>query len=71
MENIGNRIKEIRKYRKVTQEILSQKVGVNRSLLSKIERGHSPGSLRTLTKLADALGVSITALLRDRAKRGN
>jgi transcriptional regulator with XRE-family HTH domain len=42
VENVGNRIRKFRRCRKVTQEILSQRVGVNRSLISKIERDILP-----------------------------
>jgi len=47
----------------MTQECLASEVGVDRSLISKIETGESEGSLSTLRKIADVLGVSLAELL--------
>lgn len=70
MGNIGSRVKSLRTSRKITQEALSREIGVNRSLISKIEKGHSSGSLPTLEKLAAALGVSMADLVSDRPECG-
>lgn len=59
----SNRIKFIRCNIGMTQECLASEVGVDRSLISKIETGESEGSLSTLRKIADVLGVSLAELL--------
>jgi len=66
MRNTGNGIRRTRCKLGITQETLSKKVGVGRSLISKIETGESDGSLQTLKKIATALGVTINDLLDDK-----
>lgn len=56
-----NRIREIRKERKMTLSDLSEKVGVSIAYLSDIERGNRPGG-ETLNRIADALGVQVSEL---------
>ena len=47
----------------LTQEQLSLRSGINRSLIANIERQARNPSLHTLARLADALDVSLEALL--------
>lgn len=51
----GNRIREIRKERKMTLSDLSGKVGVSIAYLSDIERGNRPGGDDTMARIARAL----------------
>jgi transcriptional regulator with XRE-family HTH domain len=60
---IGERIKKLRAERKITQEELAEKAGINRSYLSVIENNHSSPTLAVLDELARALGVGIWELL--------
>lgn len=62
MENIGAKIKEIRKRNKLKQGDLTGP-NVSRGLISLIERSRSTPSLRTLDYLASRLGVTIGELL--------
>lgn len=59
----NNRIKFIRNRKGMTQEELANEVGVDRSLISKLETGESEGSLSTLRKIADVLEVALAELL--------
>lgn len=61
-ELLGARIKEIRKLRKMTQEKLAEKIGVDPKYVSFIEVGRSSPSLEALEKLAQALDVDIKDL---------
>lgn len=58
-EQLGARVKEIRKVRGLSQDKLSEKVGIDAKHLSRIEVGGSFPSLDTLAKLAGALNVEL------------
>ncbi|OGW75365.1 MAG: hypothetical protein A2Z72_06920 [Omnitrophica bacterium RBG_13_46_9] len=62
-EEIGNRIKKIRKTKKITQSELAKNTGILRANISRLEKGkHSP-NLETLEKIADALGIPVSNLV--------
>ena len=61
-----NRIREIRKERKMTLSDLSGKVGVSIAYLSYIERGNRPGG-ETLNRIAEALGVQVSEIMAKEA----
>ena len=48
-----------REFRNLTQAALARASGVNRVQIVEIEAGRSNGSIHTLRKLADALGVAV------------
>lgn len=62
--DLGKRIREIRKKRNKSLQILAEDIGVSRSLLSQIERRKTTPSLNTLWNLADRLGVSMSELFK-------
>lgn len=59
--NVGSRLRELRETRKISMRSLATKSGLSANALSMIERGKTSPSVSTLYKLADAMGVSITA----------
>ena len=59
--DVGMRLKELREARKISMRTLATKSGLSANGLSMIERGKTSPSVSTLYKLADAMGVSITA----------
>lgn len=59
----GERLKELRKSKKVTQEDLAKKFDVNPATVSAWEVGKAEPSYEVLTKLANYFGVSIDYLL--------
>lgn len=61
---LRKRVKEYRKQKGLTQQKLAEKTGLSFNTITKIEQGigDSP-TLKTLVKLADALGVSIDELV--------
>lgn len=61
-ELLGTRIKELRKNRKLSQDQLSEKVGMDPKHLSRIEVGKSYPSIKTLEKIAQELDVEIKDL---------
>ena len=56
---IGDKIRELREKRKLTQIELAKLAGISNTYLSDIERGRVNPSLKTLDKLARALGIKI------------
>lgn len=52
-----------RDYRGMTQDALAGASGVNRVQIANIEAGTKNGSVETLKKLADALGVTVDDLI--------
>ena len=47
----------------LTQHEVAEKISVMPSTISRMERGDSAGSLRTLKKLADLFNVSVDSLI--------
>jgi len=61
-ELLGARIKELRKIRGLSQEQLSEIVGLDSKFISKIEVARSSPSLETIENIARALQVEIRDL---------
>lgn len=59
--DVANRLRELREGRGISMRQLATQSGLSANALSMIERGKTSPSVSTLYKLADALGVSITA----------
>jgi transcriptional regulator with XRE-family HTH domain len=62
---IGEKLKEIRTKRLLTQDELADKAGVSQSTIANIERNNAEPQFRTIRKLAKALDVDPTELLGD------
>lgn len=58
---IGKKIKEIRKNRAFTQDILAEKVGIDAKHLSRIECGKNSLSLNLLLKICSVLDTEPSA----------
>lgn len=57
---MGNRLKEIREEKRMTQEELSSKSGVSRQTIISLETNQNYNvTIGTLTKLADALEITV------------
>jgi transcriptional regulator with XRE-family HTH domain len=59
VENLGQRIQQLRKFRKLTQKELYKISGVSRSYLARIESSQMTPSLGTLEKISEALGIGL------------
>lgn len=62
-EQIGIRIKSIRKQRCMTQAYLAEKASISTDFISRAERGVNTASIITLKAIADALDVPLYQLL--------
>lgn len=60
--NVKNRISELRRTRRVTQEELAEAVGVTRQTIISLENGRYNASLQLAHKLARYFGMSIEEL---------
>ncbi|MBM7703902.1 helix-turn-helix domain-containing protein [Metabacillus iocasae] len=59
----GNRLKQLRKDKKLSQDQLAQKSGLTRSYISDVERGSRNISLENIYTLSIALDVTLAFLL--------
>lgn len=64
-KNLGMRIRQLRKLRGHTQEVLDEKSGVSYKFIGEIERGEVNPSLDSLASIAAALNVGIKSLFPD------
>jgi transcriptional regulator with XRE-family HTH domain len=62
--NVGERLRELRQERDMSMRALAKSSGLSTNALSMIERGRTSPSVSTLYKIAEALGVPITAFFR-------
>ena len=67
---IGKRIKEQRKKNKLTQEQLSEKLGISKNHLSAIERGVYRVQIETLVMIINCLGCTADDLFCDVIDKG-
>ena len=61
----GQRIKELREEKKLTQEQLAQKLKLDRSTIAKWETGEAMPRADKLPVLAEVLGCSISDLFKE------
>ncbi|HPJ81975.1 MAG TPA: helix-turn-helix transcriptional regulator [Saccharofermentans sp.] len=59
----GLRVKELRHSLGISQEELAEKAGVHRTYIGMIERGEKNITLKSLSKIAVALGINTSYLL--------
>ena len=62
---IGDKIKKLRRKRKVTQEQLAKQLGVTPQAVSKWEEGLAYPEIHLLVPIADYFSVTVDYLLRD------
>jgi transcriptional regulator with XRE-family HTH domain len=62
---IGDRLRELREAKKLSQGDIEQRTGLFRSYVSRVENGHTVPAVETLEKFARALGVPMYQLFYD------
>jgi len=62
---LGNTIRELRLNHGLTIADVAKLAGISRGMLSKIENAQTATSLETISRLAQALGVSMATLFRN------
>ena len=69
-QEIGRRIKEIRKHKKIPQEKLAEMIGISPNYMSALERGAYNIKLELLVQIIDCLDITADDLFRDVIKNG-
>lgn len=64
VRRFGEKLRELRKAKNLSQEALSKEAGLDRTYVGKIERGEKSPSLHTIEKLANILDVEISELFK-------
>jgi transcriptional regulator with XRE-family HTH domain len=59
----GDRLSELRKKKKLSQENLAKKIGVHAPVIGRYERNDMKPSIKIATKIARALSVSLDYLV--------
>jgi transcriptional regulator with XRE-family HTH domain len=62
---IGDRLRELREHKKLSQGDIERKTGLLRCYVSRVENGHTVPAVETLEKFARALEVPIYQLMYD------
>lgn len=63
-ERVGRKIREYRKRKKWTQEQLAFATNLHRAYIGQIERAEKNAGLKNLEKIANALGVELSQLVK-------
>ena len=63
-EKLGKNLKRIRTAKAISQGDIARSLDVNRGFISTIENGKTNPTLATIVRLAKAVGVSVTELLK-------
>jgi len=61
---MGRRLKALRVAKDLSRQALAAKAGLSREYIRKLEAGEYDPTVGTLQKIAKALGVPVTELLR-------
>ena len=56
-------LRELRKQRELSQEVLAHEAGLERNYISLLELGRNSASIKTLFKLTPVLGVSVSEFM--------
>ena len=62
---IGNRLKELRESKNLSQGDIEKRTGLLRCYISRVENGHTVPAIETLEKMARALEVPMYRLFHD------
>lgn len=68
---IGFRLRALRRQREVTLDALASDTGLNKSYLSRLERGEKGPSIATVVKLAHALDTTVSYLFGETTEGGS
>ncbi len=69
MENINNKLRQLRKERGLTLSDLAEKMGTDHQHISRIERGKSKLTVDFLLKLANALETPLEGIMENSLKK--
>ena len=61
---IGDHIRAAREAAELTQQQVAERIQMDRATYNRIEQGHSSAMLDSLIRIADAIGVPLSDLVR-------
>jgi transcriptional regulator with XRE-family HTH domain len=64
-DKIGNRIKQLRQEKHLSQEAFAELCELDRTYISSIEKGKRNVSIINLEKIANALNINLSTLFND------
>lgn len=64
-KKFGSSVKRFRNLKKLSQEELAFRSGLNRNYISDIERGTRNISLKSISKISQGLGINISELFKN------
>ncbi|WP_404525017.1 helix-turn-helix domain-containing protein [Bradyrhizobium diazoefficiens] len=67
--NLGQRVRELRRSRELSQAQLAARVASHQEFISDVERGEANLTLESLVRIATALGVEAVELLGAKSRR--
>ena len=62
---LGNKIKELRTYKKYSQESFADKIGIHRTYMGAIGRGEKNITIVTAKRISEGLDMSLSELLNE------
>ena len=62
---VGNRLKELRESKQLSQGDIEKRTGLLRCYISRVENGHTVPAIETLEKMARALEIPMYRLFHD------
>lgn len=65
LKKFGDRVREERRKRNLSQEQLAGKAGVHRTYIGMIERAEKNITLENIQKIASALDIKLSDIFRD------
>jgi transcriptional regulator with XRE-family HTH domain len=69
-QRLGARIKALRQSRSLTLDMLAERSGVSRAMISRVERGESSPTAALLDRVCAGLGIVLSVLFRDEGHAG-
>lgn len=70
-ETLGKRIRQARDERDISQVEMARAIGLSRTSITNIEKGRQPIQVHVLVKIAETLGVTLSALLATTRPQGD
>ena len=64
LKQLGERVRALRKQAWKSQDVFSYEMGWDKPNLRKIEKGKTNPTVKTLIKISDVLGITISELLK-------
>jgi transcriptional regulator with XRE-family HTH domain len=64
----GKAVRKTRKKKAIAQEKLAELAGINRGYMGDVERGERNLALQNMAKIAGALGIKLSLLIREMEK---